>query len=243
MDCDLCQIRSSVGYCAECKRLLCEICGIACTECGKTVCVTHVHETRSGKKLCSDCTRARKQRRHHRDDGEPRERTDFDDIEHPHHAHTSSDEELDEERALTASAYKPIPPWKLSLYASGAAAFVMVVVLAVPGFRLIAQPWCSGLAIGLCALSAFWAFTGLTSPLYFENRLRNLFGAAIAVVALLMAVAALQFDTNTRGDEALEAGMLERQNLSPEELREWRRQHLDKFAPQRPTRSDSTTPQ
>lgn len=239
MDCDLCQIRSSIGYCAECKRLLCEICGVACTECGKNICVTHVHETRSGKRLCSDCTRARKQKHRHQDDGEPRERTGFDELEHPHHAQTSSDEELDEERALTASAYKPIPPWKLSLYASGAAALVMVLVLAAPGFRLIAQPWCSLFVIGLCVLAGFWAVIGLTSPNHFENRPRNLFGAAIAVVALLMAVAALQFDTNTRGDEALEAGMLERQNLSPEELRQWRRQRLNKFTPQRPARSDS----
>ncbi|MCX5772274.1 MAG: hypothetical protein NTZ09_18650 [Candidatus Hydrogenedentes bacterium] len=243
MDCDLCQIRSSIGYCAECKRLLCEICGIACGECGKNVCVTHVHETRSGKKLCSDCTRARKQRHHHRGEAEPQEKTGFDDLDQPYQAVASSDEELDEERALTASAYKPIPPWKLSLYASGAAALVMVMVLAVPTFRLIAQPWCSGFAIGLCVLSAFWAFTGLTSPNHFENRPRNLFGAAIAVVALLMAVAALQLDTSTRGDDELEAGMIERQNLSPQELTEWRRQHLNKFAPQRSRPTDSAPSQ
>jgi hypothetical protein len=238
MDCDLCQIRSSIGYCAECKRLLCEICGVACTECGKNICVTHVHETRSGKRLCSACTRARKQKHRPRDDEEPGERTGFADLEHPRRVRTASDEEVDDERALTASAYKPIPPWKLSLYASGAAAVAMIMVLAVPTFRLIAQPWCSFLAMGLCVLSGFWAITGLTGAAHLENRPRNLFGLALALVALVMAVAAMQFDTNTRGNEALEAGMLERQNMSPEELREWRRTRLDRFAPGRAANPD-----
>ena len=29
MDCGVCQLRSSVGFCAECKKLLCEVCGLA----------------------------------------------------------------------------------------------------------------------------------------------------------------------------------------------------------------------
>ena len=233
MDCDLCQIRSSIGYCAECKRLLCEMCSVPCTECGKNICVTHVHETRSGKRLCSACTRARKEKHHHHADTEPREDTGFEEFDQPRRHQPPSEEEVDEDRALTASAYKAVPPWKLSLYASGAAAVAMIMVLAVPTFRLIAQPWCSGMAIVLCALSAFWAYTGLTSPNHLENRPRNFFGAGLALVALLMAFAALQFDTNTRGTSELEAGMIERQNLTPEELRRWRRQRLNKFAPQR----------
>lgn len=244
MDCDLCQIRSSIGYCAECKRLLCEVCSVACSECGKNVCVTHVHETHSGKRLCSACTKARKEHKHRsRREEEEAELTGFDELEQRGRARVASDEDLDDEGAvLKASAYQPIPAWKLSLYAAGAAALVMIVVLVIPGFRLIAQPWSSWISIVLCLISGFWSVVGLTSARYVENRPRNFIGAAIAVVALVLAVAALQIDTNTRGDEALEAGMLERQDLSPEELREWRRQRLDKFNPQTAPSNTPPTP-
>jgi len=238
MDCDLCQIRSSVGYCAECKRLLCEVCGVACTECGKTVCVTHVHETRSGKRLCAECTKARKRRHKHHHDHEEHEDTRFAALE----GMPQPEEEADKERAiLTASAYQPIPPWKLSLYAGGAAALVMVVVLLVPQFRLIAQPWSSFIAIGLCVLSGGWSIYGLVSTAHYENRGRNFIGMGLALVAVVMAVAAMQFDTETRGDDDLEAGMMERQEMSPEELREWRRRRLEKFNPQ-PSQSDTAGP-
>lgn len=239
MDCDLCQIRSSVGYCAECKRLLCEVCGVACTECGKTVCVTHVHETRSGKRLCADCAKARKHRHKHHHEPEELEDTRFGALE----GQPGGDEEADEERAiLTASAYQPIPPWKLSLYAGGAAAGVMVVVLLVPQFRLIAQPWSSFVAIALCVLSGVWSVYGLVSPAHYENRGRNFIGMGLAVVAVVMAGAALQFRTDTRGDDSLEAGMMERRDMSPQELREWRRRRLEKFNPQRVKPDDTGAP-
>ena len=239
MECDLCQIRSSQGYCAECKRLLCEVCSVACSECGKNVCATHVHETRSGKQLCAGCTRARKEKKRKKERPEPVERTSFEALDGA--AHVSSDEGVDDDRPiLTASARQQAPPWKLSVYAAGAAAIVMALVLAVPQFRMIGQPFSSVLAIALCAISGVWATIGLTAEAHYETRPRNFFGIAIAVVALLLAVFALQLDTTTGGDDSLEAGMVERQGMTPEELTEWRRQRLERFTPQ--TREETPAP-
>ena len=55
MDCGVCEIRSSVGFCIECKKLLCEVCGVECAYCGKMLCPEHVQTTHSGKKLCGPC--------------------------------------------------------------------------------------------------------------------------------------------------------------------------------------------
>ncbi len=55
MDCGVCQLRSAVGYCAECKKLLCEVCQESCSHCGKIVCPTNAHSTRSGRRLCTTC--------------------------------------------------------------------------------------------------------------------------------------------------------------------------------------------
>lgn len=63
VDCGLCQIRSSVGYCTECKVLLCEECSVACSACRKLVCKNHLLTTSHGRKLCRGCWELRKARR------------------------------------------------------------------------------------------------------------------------------------------------------------------------------------
>ncbi len=55
MECAKCEMRSSVGYCAECKALLCEICGTTCSHCGAMVCGDHIYQTKSGRELCKIC--------------------------------------------------------------------------------------------------------------------------------------------------------------------------------------------
>lgn len=55
MECSRCKIRSSVGYCVECRALLCERCGLVCDGCGKPACPVHLHETPHGRRLCDTC--------------------------------------------------------------------------------------------------------------------------------------------------------------------------------------------
>ncbi len=59
MECSSCGIRSAIGYCAECRALLCEECATTCAECGKPVCRDHVHETPHNRLLCIKCMTAR----------------------------------------------------------------------------------------------------------------------------------------------------------------------------------------
>jgi len=55
MDCAFCSVRSAVGYCVECRSLICEQCAIMCDGCGKVMCHLHVHETPHRRRLCSKC--------------------------------------------------------------------------------------------------------------------------------------------------------------------------------------------
>lgn len=55
MECSFCHFRSPVGYCVECRALLCEVCAIMCDACGKNVCCKHIHETPHHRRLCSKC--------------------------------------------------------------------------------------------------------------------------------------------------------------------------------------------
>ncbi len=54
MECSVCHVRSSVGFCPECKSLLCEVCGALCTRCGQLACKGHLQRTDAGL-LCRAC--------------------------------------------------------------------------------------------------------------------------------------------------------------------------------------------
>ena len=55
MECSSCIIRSSIGYCVECRALVCEECSVTCQVCGKLVCRSHVRETPHRRQLCPKC--------------------------------------------------------------------------------------------------------------------------------------------------------------------------------------------
>ncbi len=54
MECTVCRVRSSVGFCPECKTLLCEVCGALCARCGQLACKGHLQRTDEGL-LCRAC--------------------------------------------------------------------------------------------------------------------------------------------------------------------------------------------
>ena len=55
MECGFCKTRSAIGYCVECRNLVCEGCAVVCQACGKLVCREHVHETPHRRRLCIKC--------------------------------------------------------------------------------------------------------------------------------------------------------------------------------------------
>lgn len=63
MECSVCHVRSTVGYCKTCERMLCEVCGISCSRCKKLVCREHRSTTPGGRNLCPECMAAREAKR------------------------------------------------------------------------------------------------------------------------------------------------------------------------------------
>lgn len=55
MECSVCRIRGPVGFCAVCRQLLCEECGVECMTCGRLVCPAHRHNERRGEYICQEC--------------------------------------------------------------------------------------------------------------------------------------------------------------------------------------------
>lgn len=63
MDCTVCELRSAVGFCGECKALLCEVCGKTCSHCDKMVCTNDLFTTPHGRELCQSCMKRYKKRK------------------------------------------------------------------------------------------------------------------------------------------------------------------------------------
>lgn len=55
MQCGVCDFRASIGYCNECKTLVCELCSEKCKICGKLVCRDHRMKTKKGESVCIAC--------------------------------------------------------------------------------------------------------------------------------------------------------------------------------------------
>jgi len=54
MICESCQIRSSIGFCASCKRMVCDGCAEVCDSCGKLSCKEHAYDG-GGMVYCRAC--------------------------------------------------------------------------------------------------------------------------------------------------------------------------------------------
>lgn len=224
MECAVCGIRSSVGYCAECQKLLCEECGIKCDHCAKMVCSDHVYETSSGKSLCPVCKKERderrRKRRHHRDDEEAAGGSTLPPgVEEP-------EGEEEEEVILVESARQATPPWLLSVYASSAALVVALVVLFVPGFRGLSIYLTLVPAVLVALAGLAWAVFGMVSGRYMEDRNRCGIGLVLAVLALAGAAWAISSDVRARRAEEQEAVVGSRDYESPEGRKQWRQEQL-----------------
>ena len=60
MECSICNSRSSIGYCPDCQKLLCEECGVGCAQCGILLCEDHRIRVGEGIYYCKRCVKKSK---------------------------------------------------------------------------------------------------------------------------------------------------------------------------------------
>ena len=234
MECSACGVRSSVGYCVKCQAMLCEECGIACEACSKVVCSEHMQETRSGKQLCVACYEERRHGR--RDKGQEAhgaaEGTSFESLK-TEGAEPGADEGSEGE-ILTASAYRAIPPWKLSLGIAITSIVLALIILIFPSFRRVTLSGASYLPtpyilLILPAFSIFWAAIGLVREEFWEDKPKCLIGPVIALVCIVLCIVAAITDPAKETERAAQLLEEERQGMTKEELAEWRKQRLQQY--------------
>lgn len=246
MECRVCNIRSSVGYCAECRELLCEECGLMCTKCGKMVCPSHYHETSSGKTLCLSCYQERKarraeQKRHRRHGGESEAAagTSFASLEGTEAAPDEEQEGGVSAVALTESGYRLAAPWKVSLYSAlgGLAGVLLVLIFPTIWWMLLpveGRPYLPYLFILIPLLPAFaaisWATFGLMRSEYLEDRARCLGSLAIAIVAVFLGVvAAAQAPTDVVVRKVNTYATERQEDMTEQQLARWREERLRRY--------------
>lgn len=240
MECAVCEVRSSIGFCIQCKKLLCEQCATVCDGCGKYICEDHVLETPHGRELCIECMEERNRKRSEHKDKRKDRRHDGKDNEDFSFAGLDGAEETPEaEQTLVLSGYRATPPWVLSLYAGIAAVAVTLVIFVFPGFARLAQPWTSYIAFVLAGISAAWAGLGLKKRKLEEGeeetyeeeqeRKKSYYGLGTAGAAALLAVMSLIFRPGVSEEFAIDAFDDGREELSPTELEDWREERLNRF--------------
>ncbi len=229
MECIVCGIRSSTTSCVECQALLCEECAAVCESCGKSACPDHVHDSRSGRRMCEVCYEERKARKRKRKGGAaPTHKT----LEAPDGDAAVGDEEL-EDQTLTASGRARVQPWKMALYIS-LCALAIALILMVPAIRRVPLGANAYLPthivpILMAAVAVGWAIYGMYTQRYFDERAKCIISVGVAVV--IVAISAVGIVTDPARQEARDARALEdvRGDMSQDELEDWRDGVLDRY--------------
>lgn len=226
MECLVCQIRSSVGFCAECQGLLCETCGVPCEQCGSPSCPTHVHETRSGRKLCIKCYEDRQTKRAQAKAAAERA---HDEDEAPAGAAAEI-----AEVALVGSARKLPQPWQVSLYIAAAGLLAVLLMFVFPSFRRIPLGPTSYIPTPYVLLiipliAVIWATVGLIRVEFFRDRSKCFIGIGLSVVTLVLSVVAVQTDPASKVQAEARSMEEIRKQMTPDQLKDWRERTLQRF--------------
>jgi predicted PurR-regulated permease PerM len=131
------------------------------------------------------------------------------------------------------------------MYTACAALAIALVVLILPGFRSLWQPWLPIAAMVVSAIAVSWAMVGMLRGQFYAERARCLGGLALAIAAVVLACLAIYFDPARRAKQASLIEMQQRQQMTPEELAQWRRQRLGRYQRRtgtRPRRTESQQP-
>jgi len=199
------------------------------------VCPDHSHKTHGGRNLCVRCYEARKAHKDKRKAGAEEaaalEGTSLEALEGG-----SQEEEAIGDEALVASIRKPPPPWKLSLYSACTGAALVLIILLLPGLRRIPLPGGGSFPTPYFFLippliAVFWSVTGLVREDYREERSRCFIGLGLALVTCVLVFVAVFTDPVRRAAIGSVRYQDERNNMTVDELREWREKKLNRFNP------------
>lgn len=238
MECGICEIRSSIGYCIKCQKLLCETCSETCDACGKLMCPDHVYESRSGKIYCTTCNERRKAERREKQEQHRRDRKEAaagdSSLEALAGAPALVDEEEQEEEARVLGKREPVQPWKLCMYSAIAALVLALILLIFPSLRRIPLGGTSYLAtpyvlIIIPLIASFWGVYGVVNLEYYKHRQRCMAGLGIAVVSMIMFIVEVASDPAARQDDDSADVQERRQNMDAQQLDGWRENVLDKY--------------
>ena len=239
MECHICEVRSSMGYCVECHQLLCETCGVPCDQCGKMSCPTHIHETKSGKALCVSCyaeRRAKKeavkaeivQRHAHHHHQEGADDTSFESLE----AAPAADGEISDE-ALVISAKRTVEPWKISLYTALAGVGFGIVLLIFPNLRQVAlgaHTYSMGILLLMFVFfSVFWSWVGLRNEEFYKDRVKCFYGVGASALCVVLAYVTIAHTAPVESVPMPKNVQMRTGNESGEELQKWRDNALNKY--------------
>ncbi len=230
MECHVCQVRSSVGFCVECQGLLCETCGIPCDHCRALMCPLHVHETRGGRNLCINCYEERQARKAqqraakgHVEGGEATPAA----VAEPVAAEVG-------EEALVLSARKAIAPWQWSVYIAAAGVVFVLLMLIFPGLRRVQLSATSYVPTPMVLLAfplfaMLWGVVGLIRVEYFRDRPKCLIGIGLSVLTIILAVVAVRTDPAALAQAKSQTLQEKRDLMTPDQLDGWRKSVLDRF--------------
>jgi len=197
VECDVCKVRSAVGQCEESNVLVCEECSTTCSQCGKRIASSKGHISKSGNVYGGSCHEeraARRAARHHRREA----------VEEPGPGGglipvgtggPPDDEVLEEEAVL--SQWRTAAPWKWSLGFGILGIVLMIVFIAFPsirGIRLSANfyfPF-AVLMLIIPIFALVWAYIGYRNRQFTDDANRGIYGAALAVVTIVLAFWASQ---------------------------------------------------
>jgi hypothetical protein len=251
MECQVCKERSSIGYCSDSRVLVCEVCSATCHHCHGLVRREGANvSTSSGHIYCAACWKERQERRDarkkRRETPPPSAATDdtsfasLMDREHdsggavmPQVSSEGEDESgFDDEdhSVLTASAWKPPPPWKLSFQAGIIGLVGIIIVLIFPGFHRVVLPF--GLVVLTplvllvpAAIAIMWGALGIAQRDYQSDMTRCILGIGAAALTIMLCLHALSSPPAVRAYDNVE---YTRDTMTPQELGVWRQQMLDK---------------
>lgn len=234
MECTVCGVRSAVDSCLACSTLLCEECGAVCEQCQKRVCPDHAKQSRSGKVYCETCFEEREERRRKRREGSGAAEaaggaTSFEALEK-----TGEDEDF---TVLTASAQRGIEPWKMSLYVALLGLALIGLTFVIPALRgfstsggtYVPIPYFFVIVPGVAFV---WGCVGLFNRDYIHEKVRNVPGILVALLTVGLAYLSVQTDPARQAAIETQQNLDQRQQMTPEELQQWRRDQLRQFGAQ-----------
>jgi hypothetical protein len=135
--------------------------------------------------------------------------------------------------ALTGSVREPPPPWKLSIFTALTGLVLVVILMILPSMRGVVidgsyypTPYFIFIIV---AVATLWSFYGVAKEEYLANRLRSLIGLGIAVLTTILIFVAVATDPYLDAAKDSEQEQDTRQQMTPEELRQWRQERLNRF--------------